>query len=121
MYTQYAVGSPVDRLFQVRVVEDDVRALTTKLQRNIFQVALRSGLHDLATDKGTPGECNLFDSHVLADGLSGNVAIACDDVDDTGGEAGFLNQCSYSNGAQGCEFRRLDSEIQRSELGNNVK
>jgi hypothetical protein len=32
-----------------------------------------------------------------------------------------LNQCSYSNGAQGCEFRRLDSEIQRSELGNNVK
>jgi hypothetical protein len=112
MYAQDAVRSPVDRLLQVGVVEDDVRALTAKLQRHVLQVALRGALHDLAADEGAPGERDLVDLHVLADGLSDDVAVACEDVDDTRGKAGFLNECSHSDGAQGCEFGRLNWKIQ---------
>lgn len=51
--------SPLDGLVQVRVVEDDRRALASELKRDLLQVRLGSCLHDLATDERAARERDL--------------------------------------------------------------
>ena len=96
--------SPIDGLIQVCVVKYDVRTLASKFQRNGFQVALRSSLHDLATDEGAASERDFVDAHVLADGLPDGVSVACDDVDDAWREPCFVDQGGHPDGSQWCEF-----------------
>jgi hypothetical protein len=76
MYAQDTVSSPINCQIQVRVVECDVCALASKFQRNGFQVALRRSLHNLAANKGAAGERDLFNVHVLADGLPDDTSVA---------------------------------------------
>lgn len=92
------MGRPIDRL-QVCVIEYDVRAFASKFMRNGLQVALRCSLHDLATDKGTAGERDLVDVHVLAAGLTDCASVAFDNDYDARREACFVDQGSHSDGA----------------------
>ena len=55
------MGSPVDGLLEVGVVEDDVRGLAAELESDRLQVGLGGGLHDLATNKCAACECDLLD------------------------------------------------------------
>lgn len=61
---QNSVRAPVDREVQVRIVKDDIRALATKLERNILQIRLRRPLHDLPPDQRRTSERQLLDLHV---------------------------------------------------------
>jgi len=93
--------SPVNSLLQIRIVEDDIRALSTKFEGNVLQVALRGSLHDLPADKSASGESNLIDIHVLGDGCSDGVSVAGDDVDDTWWESGLLDKSAHADGGEG--------------------
>ena len=107
MYAQESVSCPIDCLFHIRIIEYNVGTLASELQSNGFQVALCRGLHYLAADKGAAGECDLVDVHVLADGLSNGVSVTCNDVDDAGREACFVDQGGHPDGSQRREFGRL--------------
>ena len=50
---------PLDRLLHVCVVQDDRGRLAAELERNLLQVRLRSGLHDLTTDERAAREGDL--------------------------------------------------------------
>jgi len=53
------MGGPSDSLIQIRIVEDNIRALSAKLKCDILQIALRSSLHDLPPDQGATSKRDL--------------------------------------------------------------
>lgn len=91
---------PVDGLLNVGVVEDNVGGLAAQLQGNLLQVGASSGLHDGAADSGGASEGDLVDAHVRGDGGTSDLAEASDNVQDTSGEAGLLDEGSKSQGRQ---------------------
>ena len=60
----YAKRSPVHRLIEISIIINDIRALPTQLQRNIFQIALGSSLHDLSSNDRATSKSDLLDIHV---------------------------------------------------------
>lgn len=95
---------PGDGVFDISIVEDDVGALATQFEGNLLQVTLGSGLEDLATDEGGTGEGNLVDFHVGGDSSTSGPSEAGDHVNDTGREAGLLDELS---GIEGTEWGEL--------------
>ena len=85
---------PVDSLVDVGISEDNVRALTTKLERNLLQVGASSSLHDLATDNSGTSEGDLVNAHVSGHGGTGDLTETGNDVDNTRGKASLLDQCA---------------------------
>ncbi len=61
-------------------------------QSYFLEIRLGSVLLDELADGGGASERNLVDLHVLGDGCASSWAVAADDVDNTGGEASFLNK-----------------------------
>lgn len=95
---------PRDGVVNVGVVEDDVGRLASKLEGDLLQVGVGSGLEDLATDKGGAGEGDLVDIHVRGESGTGSLSEAGDDVDDSGREASLLDELG---GEQGREWGLL--------------
>ena len=85
-YAQDTMRSPVYSLVEVRIVIDDVGALSAELESDVLEVALRCCLHDFATDERRARERHLLDRHMRRDGMTGGVPVASEDVDDTGGD-----------------------------------
>ena len=83
---------PGNGVVNVGIVEDNVGRLATKLEGNLLQVALGGGLEDGTADQGGSGEGDLVDVHVAGDGRTSDTAESGDDVNDTRGEASFLDQ-----------------------------
>ena len=98
------MGSPVYSLVEVRIIIDDVGALSAELKSDVLEVALRCCLHDLATDECRARERHLLDLHMRRDCVTGCVPVASEDVDDTRGEAGLIDKVAHLDGCQGCEF-----------------
>ena len=94
------MNGPVNRLLDVAGVENDVRALATELEGDLLQVGRRGGLHDGAAHGGGAGEGDLVDVHVGGDGGASDLAEAGDDVEDTSGEAGLLDEVGKDKGGQ---------------------
>lgn len=92
MVEEDAKVDPGDGVVDVGVLEDDVGRLATELEGDLLQVGGGGGLEDLATDDGGAGESDLVDVHVGGEGGTGDLAKTRNDVDDTGGEAGLLDQ-----------------------------
>ena len=91
---------PGDGVLDVGVVEDDVGGLAAQLEGDLLEVGVGGGLEDLATDEGGAGEGDLVDVHVRGEGGAGGLAEAGDDVDDSGREAGLLDQLGGEQGGE---------------------
>ena len=101
------MGSAVYSLVEVRIVIDDVGTLSAELESDVLEVVLRCCLHDLATDECRARVRHLLDLHTRRDGVTGGVAVAHEDVDDTGGQTGLIDKVAHLDGCQGCEFGGL--------------
>ena len=121
---------PIHCLVNVRVVEDDGGALAAELERHLLQVRLGRRLHDLAADRRTAGErnlvvapvsllsaailrsrsTNLLDMRVLRNSLTDDTAVAVDEVEDTSGEAGLVNELGHEEGGEGGELGGLEDD-----------
>lgn len=109
--------NPGDGVFDISVVEDDVGALATQFESDLLQVALSSGREDLATDEGRSGEGNLVDVHVGRDGGTSGTTEAGDNVDDTRGETGLLDELGGIESAERGELRGLHDDSVSSSDG----
>ena len=101
---------PRDRIFDIRIVEDNIRALATKLQGNLFQIRASGRFHDLPADNGRSGESDLVNVHVGREGSTSNLAEARDDVDDTGWETGFFDELGGVEGTERGLFGGLEND-----------
>ena len=75
-----------DRVVEVRVGEDEVRALAAELERQPLD-RVGAEPHDLAARLRRAGERDLVDAGMLDEVRAGRRAVARDDVDRAGGEA----------------------------------
>lgn len=103
------VDSPGQRVVKVGVVEDDCRALATKLQRHALKIALRGRDLDLLACRDAAGEADLADAHVAGQDGPG-VASSGYDLDDAFGKAGLLEQSRQGERAQGGFLRRFRNQ-----------
>jgi hypothetical protein len=92
------MDSPVHCLVQIGVIEDDVGTLASEFESDVLQVALCCSLHDLPSDEGATSEGDLVDLGVRRDGSTNGVAVAGDDVDNTGRETGLVNELAHADG-----------------------
>ena len=87
---------PVDSLIDISIVENNVWALSTKLQSDLLQIAVGSCLHDLSSDWSASSEGNLVNIHVVRHSSSGNFTDARDNVENSGWKTGLLcKPCNY--------------------------
>ena len=100
---------PFHCLVQIRIVEDDVGALSTQFQGHVLQVALGRSIQDLATDECRTSEGDLFDLQVMRDGIADSVTVAIENVDDAGRETGLVDEVGYADCSQGGELRGLEN------------
>lgn len=100
--------NPTDSFIDVRIIEDDVGALSAKLQSNLLQVAVCGSLHDVSADEGRASECNLIDVHVGGDRSPGDPPDTRDSVDDARRETSFLDKSGSNETTQWCLFSCLD-------------
>ena len=91
---------PRDGLLDVGVVEDNVGRLAAELERHLLEVGGGGGLHDGAADDGRASKGNLVNVHVRREGGAGDLAEAGQQVVDTGGEAGLLDEVGEDEGRQ---------------------
>jgi len=118
---QDAMSCPVNGLLEIRIVEDDVRALSTQLEGNVLEVALGGGLHNLPANEGRTGECDLLDTVVLADGLTDGVSVSDNEVEDTRGEANFTGHVGDHESSQGSQLGGLhNDDVSGSESGADL-
>ncbi len=99
------VHHPFDRAVQVRVVEDEKRRLAAQLQRQAL-ARPRRRLADQPADLGRAGEGDLVDAGMPDQQLAG-AAVALDDVDHPGRQAGVAADPGEGGRGERGEFRRL--------------
>ena len=104
------VGSPIDGLVDIRVVEDDVRALPTKFKSDVLEIALGGSFHDLSAGDGRASEGDLLDKWVLADRLTDGASISDDQVEGTSREANLMDHLGHHESAQRSELGRLHDD-----------
>lgn len=99
---------PRDGVVDVSVVKDDIGALATQLERDLFQVRASSSFHDLTADDGAASEGDLVDVHMGRECGAGDLAKAGNDVDDAWWETGFLDEFADVEGTERCLLSGLD-------------
>lgn len=128
---QDPTSSPFDRLFEIGVIEDDVRALAPEFQADCLQIGFGSRLLDLPTSKCASCECDLHYLRVLCNGAStvvtytsefskilNNVVmtrkptIAVDDVDHTGWESSLGDEVGHLERGEGGQLGGLHMGFQ---------
>lgn len=85
----------LDGVVQIGVGKDDVGRLAAQLEGDFLEVALRCDLEDLAAHQRRAGKGHLVDIHVGRDRSARHAPESREDVDDTGGEAGLLDQFGH--------------------------
>lgn len=85
---------PLDGVLDIGVVEDDVRGLAAELEGDLLQVGIGGGAENGTADEGGTSEGNLVDTHVGGHGGTGDAAETGDQVNDTLGETGLVNEGS---------------------------
>lgn len=93
--------NPVDGLLDVGILEDDVGGLATKLEGDLLEVGRGSSLHDGSADDSGSSEGDLVNVHVGGQGSTSGLAVAGDEVEDTGRETSLLDELSENKGGEG--------------------
>lgn len=120
MDVQDTVRSPTDDQVQIRIIEDNVRALASQLQSQILEVALRRVLHNLPPHKRRTREADFLNLHMRRYGLSDGGPCASHDVKDARRKSRLRDQGGHPKGRQGSEFGRLeDYAITTSQCRSN--
>jgi hypothetical protein len=101
---------PRDGVINVGILEDDVGRLAAKLEGDLLQVGRGGGLEDCAANDGGTGESDLVDVHVRGEGGTGDLTETGDDVDDTRGEASFLDECGSNESTKRSLFGTLQDD-----------
>ena len=115
------MGSPVNGLVEIRVVEDDIRALSTEFKCDILEIALGRSLHDLPAGDGRTGEGDLLNMRMVADCLTNGIPISNDEVEDASREPNFTNHLRYHESGQRGELGRLhDDSVSGRESGADL-
>ena len=104
-----ALGGAGDRGLDVGVVEHDVRALAAELERDALEVRAARRLRDQLADLGAAGEGDLVDVRVLGERGAG-VAVARDDVQDAGRDAGLERELAEAQRAERRLLGRLEDD-----------
>lgn len=102
--------NPRDSIINISIIKDNIGALTTQLKRDLLQIRASSGLHDLSANNGAASESNFVDVHVGGECSTGNLAEAGEDVDDTWGKAGLLDELGGIEGTKGGLFGGLEDD-----------
>jgi hypothetical protein len=84
---------PFGSLVQISIIKDDIRRLSSQLERNNLQVRFRGGFLYFAACERTTSECNFSDMRVVGQGMAGSCTQSIDDIDNTRRED-FLDQRS---------------------------
>jgi hypothetical protein len=112
---------PGDGIVDIGIRKHNVRALATKLKRDLLQVGASSGLHDLAADNSGSGESNLVNVHVGGDGGTSDLTDTREDVDDAWRETSLLNELGCDEGRERGLFSGLENDnIASSDSGANL-
>ena len=101
---------PRNRVLDICIIKDNIRALATKLQCNLLQIRTSSRFHNLSADNGRSSECNLVNVHVGREGSTCHFAEAGNNIDNTGGETSFFDQLGGVESAEGSLFRGLEND-----------
>lgn len=104
------VARPTDSRVDVSIVEDDIRALPSKLQRHLLQITLRRPLHNLPPHKCTPRKRHLIDLHMRRDRVPDSLSVPRNDVDHTGGESDLFDEIAAAEGGEGSELGGLHDD-----------
>ena len=119
--SQDAMSCPVNRLLEICIVKDNVRALSTEFKSDVLEVALGSSFHNLSANDGRASEGDLIDTIVLADGLTSDWPVSNDEVKDTRGEANFIDHVSdHESGQRGKLGGLHDNGVSGSKSGANL-
>jgi hypothetical protein len=89
----------------------------TMLEGDLLQVGRGGGLEDCATNDGGTGESDLVDVHVRGEGGTSDLTETGDDVDDTRGEASFLDECGSDEGTKRGLFGTLQDDCVTASNG----
>ncbi len=112
---------PGDGGLDVGVVEDNVGGLAAELEGDLLEVGRGSSLENGAADEGRAGEGDLVNVHVGRDGGTGGLAETGDQVEDTSGEAGLLDELSKDEGREGGLLRSLhDNGVASGQSRTNL-
>ncbi len=109
-----------DRLVEVRVGEDDARALATQLQRDALD-RVGAEAHDLAARGGRAGERHLLDAGMADQVAAHGRAVGREDVHDAGRDPDLDRelgqpQCRQRRARIGLEHGRAPGRQRRGEL-----
>ena len=105
-----------DGAVEVGVGEHDRRRLAAKLERDLLEVA-RRGLHDQLAHLGRAGESYLVHEIMCSERSAGGLAVAGQDIDDTGRETGL----QYQLGESECAKRRLFGRFQHDRAAHRQR
>lgn len=118
---QDTLTSVCDGIIDVGIVKDDVGTLSTELKRDLLQVSVRSLLEDLLSDCGRTGKGDLVNSWGGSKSLTDGRTVTDNDVDDTGGDTGLLDELRHVHGGEGSQLGRLhDDGTTSSECGSDL-
>ena len=106
-----AVRGPVDSKVQIRIVEYDIRRLSTKLECHVLQVRPRCRFHDFPPDESGPGEGDLIYAEMFRDGLTCRVTVTSDDVDDAGGKPASMTREHMRSAVRGVNSEGLSTIV----------
>lgn len=120
-HLQDTLASVCDGIVDIGIVKDDVGTLSTELKRNLLQVSVRSLLEDLLSDCGRTGKGDLVDSWGGSKSLTDGRTVTDNDVDDTSGDTGLLDELRHVHGGKGCQLGRLhDDGTSGSKCGSDL-
>ena len=108
MVEEDGAGGAGDGLIDIGIGEDEHGRFSAQFQGHLFEVA-GSGLDDELADLRGAGEGDFIDKIVGGEGRACAFAIAGEDVDDAGREAGFIDELGPGAGRR-AGFARLISE-----------
>src|SRR3984885_14479496 len=105
MNAQNSKRGPINSLLYFAVVKDDIGRFASKLKRDVFQIALCSGLGNLAPDDGTASKGDLLDIHVRRNSGANGLAIPDQKIEYSGRNAGLNPQFAHKKRGEGGERR----------------
>lgn len=110
-----------DGVLEIGIVKDDVGSLTTELESDLLQVGVGGLLENFLADTGGSGESDLVDLGRGGEGVTDRGSVTDDDVDDTSGDAGLLEELGHVQGCERGELGRLDDDgVSGGESGGNL-
>ena len=101
---QYAAHRPFDRLFQVGIVVNNTRTLSTQFKSDILQIRFRSRFLNFTPRESRARERDFINIHVLCNSLADSGSISDYDIDDTGRKASLFDELAYTKGAERSKF-----------------